>query len=72
MNLGREFHQTAGVIEEGRAALRIPAEQVLAEQFRSRKALVSSELIDVASDETKTALVRAGVPHPDCIRQLNP
>ena len=56
------------VIEEGVAGFGIPAERVLAAEVRVVNGLVTSELIDVPTDEAKaTALVRAGVSRPDCV-----
>ena len=56
------------VIEEGVAGFGIPAERVLAAEVRVVNGLVTSELIDVPTDEAKaTALIRAGVSRPDCV-----
>ena len=56
------------VIEEGVAQFGIPASRVLAARVRVTNGLITSELIDVPTDEAKAeALVRAGVPHPDCV-----
>jgi len=46
----------------------IPAEHVLAASVQIKDGVVTSELLDVPTDEAKAdALVRAGVPHPDCV-----
>jgi phosphoserine phosphatase len=56
------------VIEEGVKRLGIPASHVLAAEVRVVNGLITSELIDVPTDEAKaTALVRAGVSRPDCV-----
>jgi phosphoserine phosphatase len=56
------------VIEEGVKRFGIPASHVLAAQVRVANGLITSELIDVPTDEAKaSALVRVGVPHPDCV-----
>lgn len=56
------------VIEEGVARFGIPASRVLAAEVRIVNGHVTSNLIDVPTDEAKAvALVRAGVPHPDCV-----
>ena len=56
------------VIEEGVKRFGIPASHVLAAQVRVTNGLITSELIDVPTDEAKaSALVRVGVPHPDCV-----
>lgn len=56
------------VIEEGVKRFGIPASRVLAARVRVVNGLITSELIDVPTDEDKVAaLVRAGVPHPDCV-----
>lgn len=56
------------VIEEGVARFGIPASRVLAAEVRVVNGLVTSELVAVPTDEDKAnALVRAGVPHPDCV-----
>ena len=56
------------VIEEGVKRFGIPASHVLAAQVRVTNGLITSELVDVPTDEAKaSALVRSGVPHPDCV-----
>jgi phosphoserine phosphatase len=56
------------VIDEGVQRFGIPASRVLAAKVRVVNGLITSELIDVPTDEAKaTALVRAGVPYPDCV-----
>lgn len=56
------------VIEEGVARFGIPASRVLAAEVRIVNGHVTSDLIDVPTDEAKAeALVRAGVPRPDCV-----
>ncbi|MFP5226138.1 MAG: HAD family hydrolase [Acidobacteriota bacterium] len=54
------------VIEEGVRRFGIPPERVLAACVHSRNGLITSDLIDVPTDEGKAAsLQRAGLPHPD-------
>lgn len=56
------------VIEEGVQRFGIPASRVLSARVRVTNGLITSELLDVPTDEAKaTALVGAGVPHPDCV-----
>ena len=56
------------VIVEGVLALGIPEERVLAVELKVVDSLITSELVDVPSGEGKaTALVRAGLPHPDAV-----
>ncbi|HEX3438136.1 MAG TPA: haloacid dehalogenase-like hydrolase [Pseudacidobacterium sp.] len=56
------------VIEEGAQRFAIPVEHVLAATVQLKDGIVTSELIDVPTDEAKaTALARAGVMHPDCV-----
>jgi phosphoserine phosphatase len=56
------------VIEEGVKRFDIPASRVLAAEVRIVNGLVTSELIDVPTDEAKaSALIRRGVPQPDCV-----
>jgi phosphoserine phosphatase len=56
------------VIEEAVRHFGIPAEHVLAASVQIKDGVVTSELLDVPTDEAKAdALVRAGVPHPDCV-----
>ena len=54
------------VIEEGVRRFDIPANRVLAAAVHSRDGLITSDLIDVPTDEGKAlALQRAGISHPD-------
>lgn len=56
------------VIEEGVSRFGIPASRVLAAEVKIVNAHVTSDLIDVPTDEAKaTALIRSGVPRPDCV-----
>jgi phosphoserine phosphatase len=56
------------VIEEGVSRFGIPASRVLAATVQVEHEIVTSELIDVPTDEAKaTALIRVGVPRPDCV-----
>jgi len=56
------------VIEEGVARFGIPASRVLAAEVKIVKGHVTSELIEVPTDESKAeALLRAGVAQPDCV-----
>jgi phosphoserine phosphatase len=56
------------VVEEGVQLFGIPAERVLAATVQMKDGIVTSELVDVPTDETKAAaLIRAGVPNPDCV-----
>src|SRR5579883_819258 len=56
------------VIKEGVQRFGIPAQRVLAATVQIKDGIVTSELVDVPTDEAKAeALVRAGVPHPDCV-----
>ena len=56
------------VIEEGVQRFGIPASRVLAAQVHVTNGLITSELVDVPTDEAKAAaLTRSGVPHPDCV-----
>ncbi len=56
------------VIEEGVQRFGIPSSRVLAAEVRVTNGLISSELVNVPTDEAKaTALLRAGVSHPDCV-----
>lgn len=56
------------VIEEGVQRFGIPASQVLAAKVRVADGLITSELLDVPTGEAKAAaLVRSGVPRPDCV-----
>lgn len=56
------------VIEEGVQRFGIPAARVLAAKVSVLNGLITSELVDVPTDEAKaSALLRAGVPQPDCV-----
>jgi phosphoserine phosphatase len=56
------------VIEEGVKGFGIPPSRVLAAEVRVTNGLITSELIDVPTDEAKaSALLRVGVSHPDCV-----
>jgi phosphoserine phosphatase len=54
------------VIAEGVRDLGIPEERILAAEVRVTNGLITTEILDVPTDEGKaTALARAGLPHPD-------
>ncbi len=56
------------LIAEGVRDFGIPAERILAAQVRVKDGLITSELIDVPTDEGKAiSLARAGVPAPDAV-----
>jgi phosphoserine phosphatase len=56
------------VIEEGVRHFNIPASHALAAQVKSADGLITSQLIDVPTDEGKAvALKRVGVPNPDAV-----
>jgi len=56
------------VVAEGVRDFGIPAERVLAAEVRVADGLISSELLDVPTDEGKAAtLNRIGMPHPDVV-----
>ena len=56
------------VVEEGVSRFGIPASRVLAACVKVNGGVISGELIDVPTDETKaTALQRAGQPTPDAV-----
>jgi phosphoserine phosphatase len=56
------------VIEEGVRDFGIPADRILAARVKVKAGIVTSELIDVPTDEAKAAaLVRVGVPSPDAV-----
>lgn len=56
------------VIEEGMRRFGIPPERVLAAAVAIQDGLITSDLVDVPTDEGKAeALRRAGVPHPDAV-----
>jgi phosphoserine phosphatase len=54
------------VVAEGVRAFGIPEERILAADARIENGLISSEIVDVPTDEGKAAsLARAGLAHPD-------
>jgi phosphoserine phosphatase len=54
------------VVEEGVRRFGIPADHVLAASVQVRDGFITSDLIDVPTDEGKAeALRRVGIPHPD-------
>jgi phosphoserine phosphatase len=56
------------VVAEGVRDFGIPAERVLAAEVLVTDGLISSELLDVPTDEGKAAtLARVGMPHPDAV-----
>ncbi len=56
------------VIEEGVERFGIPASRVLAATVRVSNGLITSELLDVPTDDGKAeSLARAGVAKPDCV-----
>lgn len=56
------------VVSEGVREFGIPEERVLAAEVAVNTGKITSELVDVPTDEAKAAaLVRAGVPHPDAV-----
>ena len=56
------------VIAEGVRDLGIPEERILAAEVRVTDGLITSEILDVPTDEGKAAaLARAGFPHPDAV-----
>jgi phosphoserine phosphatase len=56
------------VIVEGVRALGIPEEHVLAAEVRASEGLITSDILDVPTDEGKAvALARIGFPRPDAV-----
>jgi phosphoserine phosphatase len=56
------------VVAEGVRACGIPVERVLAAEVQVREGVITSELVDVPTDEAKAAaLRRVGLPHPDAV-----
>jgi phosphoserine phosphatase len=56
------------VIAEGLRDFGIPSERILAAEVRVKDGLITSEIVDVPTDEAKaTALERVGLPHPDAV-----
>lgn len=56
------------VVAEGVRAFGIPEDRVLAAEVRVSDGVITSELVDVPTDEGKAvSLGRVGVPHPDAV-----
>jgi len=56
------------VIAEGVRIFGIPEERILAAEVRVTEGLITSEILDVPTDEGKaTALARVGLPRPDAV-----
>jgi phosphoserine phosphatase len=56
------------VVAEGLRDFGISAERILAAEVRVADGLITSEIVDVPTDEAKaTALRRAGLPNPDAV-----
>jgi phosphoserine phosphatase len=56
------------VVAEGLRDFAIPAEHILAAEVRVANGIITSEIIDVPTDEAKaTALRRVGLPNPDAV-----
>jgi phosphoserine phosphatase len=56
------------VVTEGVRGLGFPAERILAAEVRVNDGLITSEIVDVPTDEGKAAtLARVGLPHPDAV-----
>jgi len=56
------------VVAEGLRDFGIPEERTLAAEVRVAEGVITSEIIDVPTDAAKaTALIRAGLPHPDAV-----
>jgi phosphoserine phosphatase len=56
------------VVAEGVKDFGIPEERVLAAEVRVTEGIISSELLDVPTDEGKAVtLARVGMPHPDAV-----
>ena len=56
------------VVAEGLRDFAIPAERILAAEVRVKDGVITSEIVDVPTDEAKaTALRRVGHPHPDAV-----
>ncbi len=70
--LGRELDQPLGD-REGVRDFGIPAGRILAAEVRVDDGMITSEIVDVPTDEGKaTALKRVGLAHARCgLRQLN-
>jgi phosphoserine phosphatase len=56
------------VVAEGVREFHIPEDHVLAAEVRVKAGLITSDLVDVPTDEGKAAtLARIGLPHPDAV-----
>ncbi|MGA3371272.1 MAG: haloacid dehalogenase-like hydrolase [Terracidiphilus sp.] len=56
------------VVSEGVCGLGFTEERILAAEVRVNNGLITSELVDVPTDEGKAAtLARVGLPHPDAV-----
>jgi HAD superfamily phosphoserine phosphatase-like hydrolase len=56
------------VVAEGLRDFGIPTERILAAEVRVKDGMITSEIIDVPTDEAKAeALKRVGLPHPDAV-----
>jgi phosphoserine phosphatase len=56
------------IVSEGLRDFAIPVEHVLAADVRVANGIITSEIVDVPTDDAKaTALQRAGLPHPDAV-----
>jgi phosphoserine phosphatase len=56
------------IVAEGLRDFPIPATHILAAEVRVAEGIITSEIVDVPTDEAKaTALERAGLPHPDAV-----
>ncbi len=56
------------VVAEGVRDFGIPSERILAAEVRVRDGLITSEIVDVPTDEAKAAaLKRVGISHPDAV-----
>jgi phosphoserine phosphatase len=56
------------VVTEGIRDLGFPEERILAAEVRVANGIITSEILDVPTDEGKAvALARAGLPHPDAV-----
>ena len=56
------------VIAEGLRHFEIPQEHILAAEVRVEDGIITSEIVDVPTDEYKgVALKRVGLPHPDAV-----
>jgi phosphoserine phosphatase len=56
------------VVAEGLRDFGIPPERILAAEVRVKDGMITSEIVDVPTDEAKAAaLKRVGLPHPDAV-----